>query len=78
MVLNVLGHVARLGLPSLGEKLHLELVSFLCAMGIYWASEHDFRWRIVRGFQGARRIKLEMSGRGSRSARFVLVGVLTA
>jgi hypothetical protein len=78
MLLNVLGHVAHLGSPSLGEKLHLELVSFLSTMGIYWASEHGFRWRIVGGFQDARRIKLEMSGRGPRSTWFVLVGVLTA
>jgi hypothetical protein len=78
MVLNVLGHVAYRGLPSLAEKLHLELVSFLSAMGIYWASEHDFRWRIVGGFQDARRMKLEMGGRGPRSAWFVLIGVLAA
>jgi hypothetical protein len=78
MVLDVLGHVTHLGLPSLGEKLHLKVVSFLSAMGIYWTVEHDFRWRIVRGFQGAYRIKLEMSGRGLRSAWFVLVCVLAA
>jgi hypothetical protein len=78
MVLNVLWHVTHLGLPSLGEKLHLELVSFLSAMGIYWTGEHDFRWRIVRRFQGARWIKLEMSSRGLGSAWFVLVGVIAA
>jgi hypothetical protein len=76
MVLDVLGQVAHLGLPSLGEKLHLKVVSFLSTIGVYWTVEHDIRWRIVRGFQGAYRIKLEMSGRGFRDAWFVLVSVL--
>jgi hypothetical protein len=76
MVLDVLGHITHLGLPSLGEKLHLKVVFFLSAIGIYWTSEHDFRGRIVRGFQGAYWIKLEMSSWGFRSAWFVLIGVL--
>jgi hypothetical protein len=78
MVLDVLGHMAHLGLPSLGEKLYLKVVFFLSAIGVYWTSEHDFRGRIVGGFQGAYRIKLEMSGWGFRSAWFVLVSVFAA